>query len=74
MIFMGIFALVCLCFCWYAGEQTLQTKMVFTFLFLASFGLLFVSRYEYLFTIAQCVLVAVIGGSTFGIDWLMKRH
>ena len=72
-MFVVIFSLVVLVACWWVGDQTLLTKLVLTLLYLASFALLLVPDYPFLFLVAQVVLILVIGGWTFGPEWLMKR-
>jgi hypothetical protein len=74
LVFSGVFAFVCLVGCWLVGEQSLTTKVVFTVLYLASLGLLLLRGQDHLFVVAQCFHVVVIGGSTFGANWLMRRH
>jgi hypothetical protein len=58
--------------CWWVGDLRWTTKIAYTVLYLASFGLLFLPKYGALFIVAQCVLIAVIGAATFGLDWLMR--
>jgi hypothetical protein len=72
-MFVAILTLVTLIFCWCYGDVEFRTKCVFTLLYLASFGLLFVREAPYLFMVAQCILAALIGGVTFGTDWLNRR-
>lgn len=72
-MFVVIFSLVVLVACWWVGDQTLLTKLALTLLFLASFALLLIPDYPFLFLVAQVVLILVIGGWTFGPEWLMKR-
>ncbi len=72
-MFVVIFSLVVLAACWWMGDQTLLTKVILTLLYLASFALLLVPNYPFLFLVAQVVLILVIGGMTFGPEWLMKR-
>jgi hypothetical protein len=74
LVFTSVFAFVCLAGCWLVGEQSLSTKVVFTVLYLATFGLLLLPQQDHLFVVAQCFHVVVIGGSTFGTNWLMRRH
>lgn len=69
----AIFSFVCLIFCWFSSDVSFRAKMIFTVLYGASWGLLFIPRYGFLFTVAQCMLIGVIGAATFGLDWLMRR-
>jgi len=67
-------ALVFLGACWYLDEVSLRTKIVFTVLYLASWGLfLLPPEYNFIFTLAQIVLIVVIGVATFGLDWLIGK-
>jgi hypothetical protein len=71
-MFIAVFSIAVLFCCWVWGDLRLRTKLLFTLLFLASFALLFVPEHAYLFILAQCVLVAVIGAATFGLEWLTR--
>jgi hypothetical protein len=72
-MFIAIFGIVVLAFCWYAGDQQLSTKLIFTLLYFASLALLLWPQHEYLFIVAQCIFVGVVGASTFGLDWLKRN-
>jgi hypothetical protein len=67
-----VFSLVVLVFCWAYGDVQPLTKVIFTLLYVASVGLLFIPEHGYLFIVAHCALIAVVGGATFGLDWLTK--
>lgn len=69
-----IFSLVVLGACWWVGDQTFRTKVIFTVLFLASFTLPYLPALSVLFIPAQCALIVLIGGSTFGAEWLRRRR
>jgi cell division protein FtsX len=71
-MFILFFGMAVLIGCWFVGDVQLSSKIMFTLLYLASFGLLFVPNYGYLFVVAQCLLIAVIGGASFGLDWLRR--
>ena len=73
-MFVLVFALVVVILCWWMGDLGFRTKVILTLLYGASFGLLLVKDAPYLFWVAQCALVAVIGGATFGVDWLRGRR
>jgi hypothetical protein len=73
-MFVVIFSLVLLAACWAVGEQSLRTKLIFSLLFLASFGLCFLPDLPFLFIVAHCLLIAIVGGTTFGPGWLMRRR
>ncbi len=70
-----VFLLVVLAACWWVGEQSLVTKLIFTFLALASFGMCLIPKPGVVwFAIAvQAILALVIGGTTFGASWLGRR-
>jgi hypothetical protein len=73
-MFILILGLVLLIACWWVGDVEFATKIFFTLLYLASFGLLFIPGYGFLFTVAQCLLIAVLGWATFGPDWLRRNR
>jgi hypothetical protein len=74
-LFVLIFLLVVLVFCWIWGDQQLVTKLIFTGLTVATFALCLLGETGYWFRVAaQAILALVIGGSTFGADWLKRRH
>jgi hypothetical protein len=65
-----LFALATLICCWWMGDVSIRTKIVFTVLYLASFGLLFVPA---AFIVTQCLFVAIFGVAAFGMDFLNRR-
>jgi hypothetical protein len=71
VLFTAVLVLVLLVACWAVGDLRILTKVIFTLLFLASFGLLFTS-FPMACIVAQCILAAVIGAATFGPDWLLR--
>jgi hypothetical protein len=73
MLFIAVFGLAVLIACWWTGDLRWTTKVVFTLLFLASFGLLFIRGYVALFVVVQCAFIAVAGAATFGLDWLTRN-
>jgi hypothetical protein len=72
-MFILLFGLVVLIACWFVGDLEFSTKIIFTLLYLASLGLLFIPDYGFLFIVAQCILIAIIGWATFGPDWLRRN-
>lgn len=73
MIVLIVFALSSLVCCWVWSDVTVRTKCVFSGLYFASWLLLLIPFHAlYLFPLAQFTLAFVIGGVTFGIDWLMR--
>ena len=74
--FVAILLVVVLAFCWFAGEQVLRTKLIFTVLTVVSFGLCLIpsDSLGWFILAGQAVLAMVIGGSTFGAGWLGRRH
>ena len=74
-IFVVVMLLGVLGCCWAMGDQTGRTKLIFTGLVVASFGLCFFGFTGNWIRIAlQAILVIVIGGSTFGSEWLTRGH
>ena len=72
-LFIFIVSTGCLLFCWASDAVGTRTKCVFTVFFVAAFVPLLIPDYEYLAVLAHCVLGITVGGTTFGIDWLMQR-
>jgi hypothetical protein len=74
-MFVAIFLLVVLAACWWVGEQSLLTKLIFTGLTLLSFGmcLIPIEGNGWFAIAAQVLLAIVIGGTTFGANWLNRR-
>jgi hypothetical protein len=73
-IFTLVLVLVVLVFCWIVGEQSLLTKLIFTGLTFLTFGLCLLGDWgRWLAMAAQAILTLVIGGTTFGADWLKRR-
>jgi hypothetical protein len=70
VIVLGLVLVVCL---WIVGDVDFRFKVILTTLYFGSFGLLFVTAYPFAFMVSQCLLVAVIGAATFGIDFLGRR-
>jgi hypothetical protein len=73
-LFVVILGLLVLCACWLLGDVSVIAKSVLTVLYVASFGLMFAGKFAYLFIVAQCVLIGVLGIAAFGIDFLTRRH
>ena len=74
-LFVVVLLLVVLVFCWIVGEQSLTTKLIFTGLAVLSFGLCLLGDIgSWLALAGQAILALVIGGTTFGWDWLSRRH
>jgi hypothetical protein len=74
--------LVLLVCCWSMGDQTVRTKLILTLLYVAHFGLVLLPALSPalvpwtfgLYGGAKLVLVAVIGVTTFGWEWLTRRR
>jgi hypothetical protein len=66
--------LVC---CWWIGEQRLITKIVLTLLYVGHYGLLLVPLWLpnvwFLYGVSKPILIAILGGSTFGWKWLTRN-
>jgi hypothetical protein len=71
VLFTTIFNVVILVFCWLSGEVRWRTKIVLTLLSVAVWGLVLWSPAAVI--VGQCVLIAIIGVATFGIDFLNRR-
>jgi hypothetical protein len=71
MLFVTVFNLVLLVFCWCSGEVGLWAKVTLTLLTIGAACLYFWS--VGVMVAAECVLVAVTGVTTFGIDFLKRR-
>jgi hypothetical protein len=72
-MFILVFGLVVLIACWVVGDQQFSTKVILTLLYVASFALLLSPDSSFLFIAAQCLLIIIIGGATFGTDWLRRN-
>jgi hypothetical protein len=74
-LFTLVLLLVVLVFCWIWGDQSVMTKLIFTGLAAATFALCFFGEAGFWLRVAaQAILAMVIGGSTFGTEWLSRRH
>jgi hypothetical protein len=72
-ILLYVITLGSLVFCWIWGDLRIITKLMLTVAYLATWGLTYVPFHGlYLFPLSQAALAILIGGMTFGIDWLMK--
>jgi hypothetical protein len=60
--------------CWYVSEISTRSKTILTLAYLASWSLLLIPGYDFLFYLAQIVIFAVAGVATFGLDWLIGRQ
>jgi hypothetical protein len=67
---LGLVLVVCL---WLVGDVDLWVKLVLTLLYLATFAFLLSPEKAFLFTVGQCVMAAVNGAVTFGMDYLGRR-
>lgn len=67
-----IFSTIVLLLCWSYGDVTTRTKLIFTGMYVGSFGFLLVEDLAFLFTVTHCILIAVMGGLTFGWEWLSR--
>jgi hypothetical protein len=74
-LFTMILLLVVLVCCWTIGDQGLVTKLVFTGLAFLSLGFCFIPDVgHWVAMVSQAILVLVIGGTTFGSNWLSRRR
>lgn len=67
MLVVVILAVVLLACCWIIGDLEFRTKLIVTVIYLATWGLGFVS--PYLLMASQALFCAVVGMMTFGPDW-----
>ena len=78
MLFTTLLLFALLVGCWIWGDQKLVTKLIFTVLALAPFGLCFIPSekiaWPALVMSAQAILAIIIGGSMFGMEWLKRRR
>jgi hypothetical protein len=69
--------LALLLYCWWIGDVSFRTKIVLTALYLAHFGLLLVPFWFpnvwFLYGVSKPILIGVLGGVTFGGEWLMRN-
>jgi hypothetical protein len=66
-MFVGILAIVLLVCLWWVGDQEFRTKAIFTVIYFALWGLLFLGESGVWFTYAAMSLWSVVVGySTFG--------
>ncbi len=73
MLMLIVFAVGTLVCCWVWGDQSLRAKGATTALYVASWGLLLApSPYHLSFALAQALFAIVVGGMTFGVDWIMR--
>jgi hypothetical protein len=72
MLFVFALTFILLACCWAISDATLRTKLVMTFLYGASWLLLLANAAFVI--VAQCLLAIVLGGLTFGTEWLTRRH
>jgi hypothetical protein len=73
-LFVVVLGLLVLVACWLLGDVSVIAKTVLTVLYVASFGLMFAGRFAFLFLVAQCVLIGILGLAAFGMDFLSRRH
>jgi hypothetical protein len=71
LIVFGLGSVVC---CWFWSDFSTLVKVIISILYAVFWGLLFIpAPFNVIsFTLAQCAFAIVVGGMTFGIDWLMR--
>jgi hypothetical protein len=77
-LFIGeIVPLALLVCCWWIGDLAVRTKILLTAVYVGHFGLLllpvFAPGYGFLYLVSKPVLIALLGGMTFGWEWLASR-
>jgi hypothetical protein len=74
MTLLIVFAFGSLVCCWIWGDVSTRTKCALSMLYIPSWGLLFIPFHAvYLFPLTQCVFAILVGGMTFGVDWIMRN-
>jgi hypothetical protein len=63
-LFVWVLTLVLLVFCWAVGDQEFRTKVIFTLVYLATWGLVFAN--PWFLISAQALLSVILWYSTFG--------
>jgi hypothetical protein len=71
ILILGLVLVICL---WVVADVEFRYKLLLTALYLATFGLLFLPEKSYLFVVGQCVMAAVNGVASFGMDFLGGRR
>jgi hypothetical protein len=75
MLLLIAFAIGTLVSCWIWSDARVTTKCLITLLYVASWGALYIPFHSlYLFPLLQCGFILIVGGMTFGVDWLTHRH
>lgn len=75
MILLGVVAAGCIVFCWLWGDLRPRTKLALTLLYAVCWTPLLVPIHRlWLFPLAQCLVILVVGGATFGLEWLMSSR
>jgi hypothetical protein len=72
-MFVPILGFVLVVGLWVVGDVDVRAKLVLTLLYLGTFGFLLAPEKAFLFTVGQCIMAAVIGAATFGMDYLGRR-
>ncbi|MBM4001554.1 MAG: hypothetical protein FJ297_18810 [Planctomycetes bacterium] len=71
MLFTTIFQLIMLVCLWRIGDVAFAAKVFLTLASIAVWALILWNPAALI--VAQCVLIAVIGAATFGVEWLNQR-
>jgi hypothetical protein len=71
-LFVYVLAAVLLVCLWLFGEVEFRTKLVLTLLYGATWLLLLASPYAVL--AAQALMAMILGGTTFGVEFLGRRR
>jgi hypothetical protein len=71
-LFVYVLALVLLVCCWAVGDVEFRTKLIWTLIYLGSWGLIFVSGT--LVASAQALLCIILGFMTFGPEFFSGRR
>lgn len=71
LFFFAAFTVVLLVCCWWIGDLAVVTKLVLTAMYGGAWTLFFWKPIAWI--PAQCVMIAAVGGATFGMDFLRRR-
>lgn len=68
-----VFALGSLLCCWVWSDVSTRAKGITSALYVASWGLALAPQpYNLSFPIAQALFAIIVGGMTFGVNWIMR--
>jgi hypothetical protein len=75
VIFLIVLGFFCFVSSWLVSDLSFRTKCIFTIFYLSIWGALYWPFFSvWLFPLAQGLYIIVVGGATFGVDYLMKER